>query len=151
MQKDRDGPQHGVLPRLRIFPHTAARMPYAPSQYGPGPYERPAYPRKSLSIAFVLSFLVPGVGQLYLGKVPRGIVYIVTLVALSVVSFFLTMNVDVNDVASINRVVTDPLFIGLTLASLGVWAFSLYDTYRLVQKYNDASMRNDLPRFLKEF
>jgi TM2 domain-containing membrane protein YozV len=124
---------------------------YAPYQYGPQPYARPDYPRKSMVIAFLLSFLVPGVGQLYVGKVLRGIVYILTLIALAAASFVLTMNVDVNDVASINRAATDPLFILVTLASLGVWAFSLYDTYRLVNKYNEASMRNDLPRFLKDF
>jgi TM2 domain-containing membrane protein YozV len=128
-------------------------QPYASNQYqyGPQPYGQPTYLRKSMVIAFLLSFLVPGVGQLYVGKIPRGIVYIVILVALATASFMLTMNVDVNDVASINRVATDPLFIGVTLASFGVWAFSLYDTYRLVNKYNEASMRNDLPRFLKEF
>jgi hypothetical protein len=124
---------------------------YGPNQYGPQPYGPPASPRKSMAIAFLLSFLIPGVGQLYVGKIPRGIVYIIILVALSAASFALTMNIDVNDIASINKVATDPWFIGVTLASLGVWAFNLYDIYRLVNKYNEAGMRNDLPRFLKEF
>jgi hypothetical protein len=123
--------------------------PYAPNPYGPQPYGPPAYPRKSMAIAMVMSFLIPGIGQLYVGKIIRGILYIAILVALSAASLALTVNVDVNDVASINQVATDPLFILVTLASFAVWAFNLYDTYRLVRKYNEASMRNDLPRFLK--
>jgi TM2 domain-containing membrane protein YozV len=144
-------PSMGFCPACGFSFAQQPSVPYAPNQYGPQPYHRPEYPHKSMAIAFVLSFLIPGVGQLYVGKIPRGIAYIGILVALTAASFFLTMNIDVNDVASINKVATDPLFIGVTLASLGVWAFSLYDTYRLVHKYNDASMRNDLPRFLKDF
>ena len=128
-----------------------SNQPYGPNPYGPLPYGPPTYPRKNVAIALVLSFLIPGVGQLYVGKIPRGIVYIAILAVLSAASFLLTMNVDVNDVAAINRIIADPWFIGVTLASFGVWAFSLYDVYRLAIKYNEASMRNDLARFLKEF
>lgn len=144
-------------PTMGFCPACGYSFPQQPSQpnpsyqYGAQPYGPAAYPRKSMAIAVLLSFLIPGVGQLYVGKVPRGVLYLLVLVALTAASFVLTMNVDVNDVASINRAATDPLFIGVTLASLGMWAFSLYDTYRLVNKYNEASMRNDLPRFLKDF
>jgi hypothetical protein len=126
-------------------------QPYAPNLYGQQPYGYRGYPRKSVAIAFILSFLIPGVGLLYIGKIPRGILYLIVLVALSAISYALTANIDVNDLDQLNRLTSDPEFIGVSLASIGVWAFGLYDTYRLTNKYNEASMRNDLGRFRKEF
>jgi TM2 domain-containing membrane protein YozV len=126
-------------------------QPYTTNQYGPQPYGPPAYPRKSVAVALVLSFFFAGLGQLYVGKILRGVVYIIIFVGLSAASFALTMNIDYNDLNAINNLVSSPLFIGVTLASLGLWAFNMYDAYRLAKKYNDASMRNDLPRFMKGF
>jgi hypothetical protein len=109
------------------------------------------YPHKSVAIAFVLSFLIPGIGQIYVGKIKRGIVYILLLIILYAATSALTMNIDVNDVASVTKLISDPWFIGVTVASLGVWAFNLYDAFSQATKYNEASMRNDLARFLKKF
>ncbi|HEY3420980.1 MAG TPA: TM2 domain-containing protein [Methanomassiliicoccales archaeon] len=124
---------------------------YQPSQYGPQPYGQPGYPRKSGAIAVILSFFFAGLGQLYVGKIKRGIAFIVTFVILSVFSSVLTLNIDYNDINAVRGLLADGTFIIVILVSLGFWAYNIYDAYRQARKYNDASMRNDLARFLKGF
>ena len=126
-------------------------QPYPPNQYGPQPYGYQKPLRKSAAIAVILSFLIPGVGQLYVGKIKRGIAYIVTAIVLSVISSVITTSIDVNDINAVNDLVVSPAFIILALVSLGFWLFNMYDAYRVTKQYNEASMRNDLARFLKEF
>ena len=63
----------------------------------------------------------------------------------------LTMSVDYSNIDALNNLVSNPLFIIITLASLGFWVYNMFDAYRLVNKYNDASMRNDLATFKKKF
>jgi TM2 domain-containing membrane protein YozV len=126
-------------------------QPYPPSPYGPQPYGQPAYPQKSVIIALILSFFIPGLGQLYIGKIKRGVAFIVTAVIISVFSSLLTMNIDYNDVEALKDLFTNPAFIAVMLASFGLWAFNMFDAYRQTKKYNDASMRNDLARFRKSF
>ena len=124
---------------------------YPSNQYGPQPYGYRAAPQKSAGIAFILSFIIPGVGQMYVGKIKRGIAYLVTYVVLSIISSLITMRLDYNDIQAVKDLIVSPLFIGIILVSLGFWAFNIYDAYRLAKKYNEASRHNDLARFLKEF
>ena len=126
-------------------------QPYTSNQYGPQPYGYRGYARKSGAIALILSFFFAGLGQLYVGKIVRGIIYIVIYISLSAVSFMLTMSVDYSDIDALNNLVSNPLFIVITLASLGFWVYNMFDAYRLAKKYNDASMRNDLATFKKGF
>lgn len=126
-------------------------QPYAPNQYGPQTYGYPGYPRKSTAIALILSFFFAGLGQLYVGKIKRGIAFIVTFIVLSVLSSVITLDVNYNDIDALNNLVTSPTFIAIMLVSLGFWAYNMFDAYRQARKYNDASVRNDLARFLKEF
>ena len=81
----------------------------------------------------------------------RGIAYLVTYVILSIISSLITISIDYNDIQSVKDLGVSPLFIGIMLVSLGLWVFNIYDAYRLAKKYNEASRRNDLARFLKEF
>jgi len=126
-------------------------QPKAPNQYGPQPYGPPAYPRKSGVIALILSLFIPGLGQLYVNKILRGVVYLVLYFGLSAASLALTMNVDYTDINALNNLISSPPFIVVSLASVGIWMFSMFDAYRLAKKYNEASMRNDLARFKKDF
>ena len=129
--------------------------PYPPNQYGPPPYGYRPYPRKSAGIAVLLSFFFAGLGQLYVGKIKRGIAYIVTFIVLSVISTVITTvlakTMDYSDVASVNALIGNPTFIIISLVSLGFWLYNIYDAYRMAVKCNEASMRNDLARFQKEF
>ena len=128
---------------------------YAQSPYGPQPYGYQAPPHKSPGIAVLLSFFIPGLGQLYVSKLKRGISLIVTVIVLSVVSSVVTSvvakSLDFNDPNSVNNLVTNPAFIAITLVSLGLWLFGMYDAYRMAKKYNEAVAHNDLARFQKEF
>jgi hypothetical protein len=91
------------------------------------------------------------VGQLYVGKIKRGVAFIVTFVLLSVFSSVLTLNIDPTDVNAVRGLLSNWTFIIVALVSVGFWLFNLVDAYRQARKYNDAVMRNDLPRFLKAF
>ena len=128
---------------------------YAQNQYGPQPYGYPAPPRKSPAIAVLLSLFIPGLGQLYVSKVKRGVSLIVTFIVLSVVSSVITSviakTIDLSDRASVNNVITNPAFIIISLVSVGFWLFGMYDAYRMAKKYNEAAIHTDLARFQKEF
>jgi hypothetical protein len=126
-------------------------QPYTPNQYGPPPYGYQTAPQKSVAIAFILSFIIPGVGQIYVGKIKRGIAYLVTYMALYVISTLITMNTDYTDIQAVKDLIASPLFIGIMLVSFGFWAFNVYDAYRLAKRYNEASRRNDLAAFKKGF
>ena len=130
-------------------------QPYAPNPYGPQPYGYRGYQRKSVAIAVILSFFFAGLGQLYVDKLKRGVSFIVTFIVLSIVSTVITTvianSIDYSDVSSLNSLFSNPAFLIITLVSLGFWLYNIYDAYRLAVKYNEASMRNDLARFRKEF
>jgi len=142
-------------PACGFFFHQQMTQPYAPNHYGPQPYGYPVPPRKSAAIAVLLSFFVPGLGQLYVSKVKRGVSLIVTFIVLSVISSVITSviakAIDFTDRNSINTLVTNPAFIAISLVSVGFWIFGMYDAYRMAKKYNEAVMHNDLARFQKEF
>jgi TM2 domain-containing membrane protein YozV len=126
-------------------------QPYAQNQYGPQPYGPQPYQHKSAAIALILSVLIPGLGQFYVGKIKRGIAFIATFVILTVMSTALTMSIDYSDINAIKDLIGNPAYIIISLVSFGFWLFNLFDAYRQTKKYNEASVRNDLPRFLKEF
>jgi hypothetical protein len=46
-------------------------------------------PRKSLRLAFTLNFMVPGVGQLYLGQTGLGVIYLTSFGSIFVTMFTL--------------------------------------------------------------
>lgn len=64
--------------------------------------------RKSSGIAVVLSFLIPGLGQIYVGKIGLGILFILLSSIFVVLMFFL---------------------IGIPLY-LVLWVYSMYDAYK---------------------
>ena len=128
---------------------------YAQYQHGPQPYGYPAPPRKSVAIAVLLSLFIPGLGQLYVKKVKRGVSLIVTFIVLYAISSVITSeiakNIDFTDRASVNNVITNPAFVVISLVTFGFWLFGMYDAYRMARKYDEAANHNDLARFQKEF
>jgi len=128
---------------------------YQPNPYGPQPYGYNLYPRKSVGIAVLLSFFFAGLGQLYVSKIKRGVTFIVSFIVLSIIASVITAvlakTIDYSDPESLNALFSNPAFIIITLISLGFWLYNIYDAYRMAVKYNEASSRNDLARFRKEF
>jgi TM2 domain-containing membrane protein YozV len=70
--------------------------------------------KKSVGIAVLLSFVIPGAGQMYLGKIGKGILLFV-LAGISAILCF--------------------LFIGFLLLPI-IWIYSIYDAYKSAKDYN---------------
>ncbi len=74
-------------------------------------------PQKNPGFAVVLSFFVPGLGQIYNGQIMKGIIFIV------LASFFGFLTV---------------FLIGYILYPL-FWIYNLYDAYNTAKRYNERS------------
>jgi len=105
--------------------------------YGPGYQSAPyGYQRdeKEAILAVILSVIVPGVGQMYCGKVGRGIGILVLISLLSLVSLvplFFMMDLMVFNFAgffALNVVVSIIVFI--------VYIWQIYDAYRCADDFN---------------
>ncbi len=72
--------------------------------------------KKSAGIAAVLSFLIPGLGQIYNGEFVKGALFIILAVIFFLLSFFL---------------------IGIPLY-LGLWIFGIYDAYKGAERFNQS-------------
>jgi len=85
-----------------------------PIAQAPSPVDRSN--RKDPILAAILSFIIPGVGQIYVGATTRGVVYIILAIILYL------------------------LFIipGVIFA-----IYALYDAYRLAQQYNETGLIPD--------
>ena len=77
-------------------------------------------------LAAVLSCIIPGLGQVYLGKVVRGLVIFGGLIAISVVSTILGAILSSSS-ASLASIVSCVF----SLISLGVYLWQIYDAYTL--------------------
>ncbi len=100
---------------------------------------RVVYTEKSAGLAVVLSLLLPGAGQMYAGKIVRGIAMLV----LSIFAYFLLL------VPLIFINVSSGAVLGATIAVLVllvVWyIFVIYDAYRLTKEYNEKLRMNGQP------
>jgi TM2 domain-containing membrane protein YozV len=119
--------------------------PYYGQPYG-APYSQ--VPLKSEIIAIILGFFFPGAGHLYIGKIVRGIIYLVTYFGLNIISFALIWD-------EVTRLMetTDPTAIPdltggswalvsiIGLVTFVIWIVNLIDVYLLTKKYNDELRR----------
>jgi TM2 domain-containing membrane protein YozV len=93
---------------------------------------------KSAGIAVVLSVLITGLGQMYVGKILRGICVLlgsVVIGSLAVLIFFVPI-----ESFSLSGFVAGLIIysaIGITY-----WAWNIYDAYKLANQYNDYVMKN---------
>jgi len=103
------------------------------------PYGQPSsftytyYPeRKDPLIAVILSILLPGVGQIYVGRVLRGVLILILLPLLSMASvvpvFFFSISVGVGTFFAFSVLAT------IIVLILYVW--QIYDAYRLAEEHN---------------
>jgi TM2 domain-containing membrane protein YozV len=89
---------------------------------------------KEAILTVVLSVIVPGVGQIYCGKIGRGIGILVLLGLLSVVSivplFFITdpMNFSFSGFFALNVI--------LSILAFLIYIWQIYDAYRCADDYN---------------
>lgn len=72
-------------------------------------------PKKSKFIAFILSFFWPGLGQIYLGRLPMGIILIIWMIMIGIVYFATGSNG------------TSPCACLLAPLYLVMWIYSMYD------------------------
>jgi len=77
--------------------------------YQVGPPRPIILKEKDAGIAAVLSLIIPGLGQMYVGKVGRGIIILLITIVLSVV-----------------------------LIGFIIWIWNIFDAYNLAKKYNEA-------------
>lgn len=77
---------------------------------------------KSEGLALVLSFLIPGLGQMYDGKIVRGLGFLFICPILALILLFLPGFY---------------IFGFALIIPIIVWIYGVYDAYRLAQEYND--------------
>lgn len=106
---------------------------YGQGNPGPMPYNYRKDEKEAI-LAVILSVLIPGVGQIYCGKIGRGIGILVLLGLLSVVSivplFFMMdpMSFNFAGFFAFNVVVSILAFI--------IYIWQIYDAYRCADDYN---------------
>lgn len=118
-------------------PNAAQNNRYAGAPPYAYQYHRPL---KSAGLAAILSFLFTGLGQVYAGRIARGIGFIVCGVAIvSVLSLMIFL------VAGAAYGVFWVLFIAASIASLVIWVFNIFDAYSLANEYNDVLQQTGNP------
>ncbi|OPY34089.1 MAG: TM2 domain protein [Methanomassiliicoccales archaeon PtaU1.Bin124] len=86
--------------------------------YGAPPQPYMPMKQKSEGLAVILSFFIPGLGQMYNGKIGRGLGILISAIILSLLFWLLV-----------------PLLILFVL-----WIWNIYDAYKGAQKYNQQQM-----------
>jgi len=124
------------------------QTPYAPAQ----PYSQPylGASMKSEALSIILAILIPGSGHLYVGRLTRGLVILISYFGLSVLGMVLLFSAipgfftgDLSD-ASLETSVLISLTI-LSVISLIIWVVQLIDVYNLTKQYNDTLRRTGQP------
>ena len=119
-----------------VSPSASQNNTYANPQPYAYQYQRPL---KSTGLAAVLSFLFTGLGQVYVGKIARGIGFIVcgvviALVMMSMITIFISSYGAVWIIAVIASIVC-----------IAVWIFNVIDAYKLANEYNDVLQQTGNP------
>lgn len=71
--------------------------------------------KKSEALALILSLIIPGLGQIYIGQMSKGIMLVVAAIIIGVISAFLLF----------------PIVIYLVL-----WIYGMYDAFKGAKEYN---------------
>jgi TM2 domain-containing membrane protein YozV len=90
---------------------------------GTAAYVAVARPRKSRWVAAGLAALIPGLGHIYLGQYPKGLLYLAGASGLTFVGFDLDLTV-------IGAAVGVPMELG----AIGLWLHGVVDAYRTGQR-----------------
>lgn len=121
--------------------------PAAPPAYPPYPAYQPyapVLPLKSEALALVLAILIPGAGQIYAGKIARGLAVIISYFGAGVAIWLLWWSqafnlVNTNDPSDIfgasSWLITLTIIIAIIMVV--IWIVQLIDAYTQTKKYND--------------
>jgi TM2 domain-containing membrane protein YozV len=90
---------------------------------GAAAYPAVARPRKSRWVAAGLAALIPGLGHIYLGQYPKGLLYLAGAGGLTFVGFDLDLTV-------IGAAVGVPMELG----AIGLWLHGVMDAYKTAQR-----------------
>lgn len=109
-----------------------------PGHAGPDEYDMAAIlvNKKSEGLAILLSFIITGLGQMYVGRIGRGIGLLVAQIVMSM----LVMAIITPLLHSSPGVMLVFVLI-LMLAVLILWIFGMYDAYRLAKEHNQELLR----------
>ena len=104
---------------------------------GPGGGQAPPHmiytPEKSAGVAAVLSFLWAGAGQIYAGKIARGLLLLLGYMLLMATGVGITfMGAALGGLGG--ALVGGVLLLVFTLS---VWVWNIFDAYKLANEYND--------------
>ncbi|MCB5280100.1 MAG: zinc ribbon domain-containing protein [Candidatus Cloacimonetes bacterium] len=97
---------------------------------------------KNEGIALILSLLVPGIGQMYVGKILRGFVFLFSgiIVAIIMTAAIIAMGA----ISSADNAIIGAIALsGITvIAYLAIWIYGMYDAYSLAKEYNEYVFAN---------
>lgn len=99
-------------------------------------------PLKDTALALILSLIIPGIGQVYCGKVARGIAILIVsilLVPILYLGYAILFVETESDTA---------LLIGLLIAgiaSFAFWIWNIVDAYNTAKEYNTYTTNNGNP------
>jgi TM2 domain-containing membrane protein YozV len=113
-----------------------ASAPYHsyPPQYGQYPHQVISIREKSTGTATVLSLFIVGLGQIYVGRIGRGLALLLAQILISVVGLFVWFGASL--FAGFAGFAGG--WIAITAILIAIWAFNLYDANKLANEYNDA-------------
>jgi len=97
---------------------------------------------KSAGLAALFSLVFVGVGQIYVGKIARGLLLMLACFVLSTLSV-VVVGLSVIDLDSISQL-AGVAMVSLILSACSVilWIWNIFDAYKLANKYNDQLMEN---------
>ena len=92
---------------------------------------------KSAGIAILLSFLWAGAGQLYAGKIVRGIILLLVYIFAQIGGYFLFFFsiAWIDSFDSLNALIA--VFVIFLICLTAFWIWNMFDAYNLVKKYNE--------------
>lgn len=117
---------------------------YGPPQYQPYPYY---HKEKEEALALVLSLIIPGVGQIYCGRILRGILILVLFpiayVLMTLLMYWMVVaGTDTSSDLFLNYSIVSIVMI---LIAVIFWIWQIVDAYRLAKKYNEELRRTGRP------
>jgi TM2 domain-containing membrane protein YozV len=86
-------------------------------------------PKKSPVIASIASFFIPGLGQLYIGEIVKGLAFITVGAMLGFLAFVMVL-------PSLMAPGLLEFVLVLGVPYLAFWAYNIYDAYRTADKIN---------------
>lgn len=103
--------------------------------------------KKSEGLALILSLLIPGLGQMYVGRVQRGILMLALVVVMTILDYvglITVMTVADGHTSPETAVIVALLaLIVVGIVVVVLWIYAMYDAYRLAKEYNAYLLENN--------